>query len=680
MKKRLMLAVLAICLGLAGSASANLLINSGFEDDADSNGRPDNWTFDGVGYGGATSWRTYVQNDPDNAYSGDDYVDIGVNSEGSGGYAQVYQDIAVTEGVEYFYSAYASSTEIAEGETVIFKLRFEFFNDSNAKTVYQFEQAIDKDGAYHLQSESKVAPAGAVKLRACVVTPHGNNVFVDDIWVDETPRPTGAIDPSPADGAVVGSDLDVLSWTEPYPNVVGDTVTNDVWFSTDFPEYGLIAGDPNFTNYATKIVSRQDEASVTLSELIPPIEIELGQTYYWRVDCYDETQTPGDPNDPNEIFLQGEVWMFEALNQSPEVTCGLNQAVWMSAGSATVTVTADASDDGLPNPPGEITYTWSSVPAAQSIASATGTVPVDGALSTDMTFDAPGVYEITCTVDDGDAAAADTTKVFVVAEGETGVVAYWPFDADFTDASGNGHDATSQGDAQIDSVEAKVGAGCLVVDGDGDYADCGGAGTDALTWASPTPDASVMTVSLWVKSNGSFDDYRAGLFHKAGSWGIQRLNSTDNASFFLQDVGTLSSDSTQTVNTIDDGQWHHLAGVSTGDVFYFYVDGILANAAEITDPVAEGTHEVWIGKGYDASSSETTYEFNGWIDEVRLRNVPLTAEKVLEEFVNDGGSNSCGDVYLATDLNKDCYVNLEDFAILAASWLNCNDVTDPACD
>ncbi len=37
------------------------------------------------------------------------------------------------------------------------------------------------------------------------------------------------------------------------------------------------------------------------------------------------------------------------------------------------------------------------------------------------------------------------------------------------------------------------------------------------------------------------------------------------------------------------------------------------------------------------------------------------------------------ETFLPTDLNQDCYINLEDFALFAQDWLKCNDPLDPAC-
>jgi hypothetical protein len=45
--------------------------------------------------------------------------------------------------------------------------------------------------------------------------------------------------------------------------------------------------------------------------------------------------------------------------------------------------------------------------------------------------------------------------------------------------------------------------------------------------------------------------------------------------------------------------------------------------------------------------------------------------------------SKCGDpgtVYLPQDLNQDCYVNLEDFAIFANYWLQCTDPNNTDCD
>jgi hypothetical protein len=54
-----------------------------------------------------------------------------------------------------------------------------------------------------------------------------------------------------------------------------------------------------------------------------------------------------------------------------------------------------------------------------------------------------------------------------VAHAEDGLVAYWPFDTDFTNAEGTAaYDGTPAGTAEISSEDVKVGAGALKIDDD----------------------------------------------------------------------------------------------------------------------------------------------------------------------------------------------------------------------
>ena len=65
----------------------------------------------------------------------------------------------------------------------------------------------------------------------------------------------------------------------------------------------------------------------------------------------------------------------------------------------------------------------------------------------------------------------------------------------------------------------------------------------------------------------------------------------------------------------------------------------------------------------------------GWLLE---GDIPLTGD-----VGAPAGLDNCGDlgtVYLTADFNKDCYVNFEDLAVLAGSWIWCTDPANSACD
>jgi hypothetical protein len=76
---------------------------------------------------------------------------------------------------------------------------------------------------------------------------------------------------------------------------------------------------------------------------------------------------------------------------------------------------------------------------------------------------------------------------------------------------------------------------------------------------------------------------------------------------------------------------------------------------------------------------EYATSFNGRIDQVRLYEIGLPAENILQQFIDDDGSNSCSQIYLVTDINKDCYTNIEDLALMATDWLKCQDVANTLC-
>ncbi len=52
----------------------------------------------------------------------------------------------------------------------------------------------------------------------------------------------------------------------------------------------------------------------------------------------------------------------------------------------------------------------------------------------------------------------------------------------------------------------------------------------------------------------------------------------------------------------------------------------------------------------------------------------------LEVIIADNPTCQDIGIYMDTDFNQDCYVNLEDFAVLAQNWLKCTDPQNPVCE
>ncbi|WKZ15139.1 MAG: hypothetical protein QY317_14685 [Candidatus Jettenia caeni] len=92
-------------------------------------------------------------------------------------------------------------------------------------------------------------------------------------------------------------------------------------------------------------------------------------------------------------------------NQPPLVNAGQDQAVTLPASAA---LDGSVSDDGLPNPPGAVTTTWSKV-------SGPGTVTFGNANAIDTTasFSEAGTYVLSLTADDGELSPSDEITIVV---------------------------------------------------------------------------------------------------------------------------------------------------------------------------------------------------------------------------------------------------------------------------
>ena len=103
-----------------------------------------------------------------------------------------------------------------------------------------------------------------------------------------------------------------------------------------------------------------------------------------------------------------------AGNVAPTVSAGSDASVPISQAAS---LDGTVSDDGLPNPPGTVTTTW-------SLVSGPGTVNFANAGSTDTTatFTAAGSYVLRLTANDSALQASDDVVITVTAEGAAGTV------------------------------------------------------------------------------------------------------------------------------------------------------------------------------------------------------------------------------------------------------------------
>lgn len=82
--------------------------------------------------------------------------------------------------------------------------------------------------------------------------------------------------------------------------------------------------------------------------------------------------------------------------------------------------------------------------------------------------------------------------------------------------------------------------------------------------------------------------------------------------------------------SIDDGRWHHVAGVYDGEMKYLYVDGELDASQAGTGTINSSDEPVRIG----LNQFEQRY-WNGNIDEVRIWNIARTQSQIQESMLSE---------------------------------------------
>jgi hypothetical protein len=247
------------------------------------------------------------------------------------------------------------------------------------------------------------------------------------------------------------------------------------------------------------------------------------------------------------------------------------------------------------------------------------------------------------------------------------VVALWDFEegvvgqmaagtpGEILDSSGNGRHATALGD-EIDGYPEYVKGQC------GTTALRFNDGPDAVEYPYSTGypfdiEASAgMTFELVVRTSVT-DAYQA-FFARNSSESSEywsRIKNDGTTQFYVTD-GSGSSLNSSTTHLIDDGNWHHVAFVRDGrfEQLRLYVDyelversgeptaGVISNAVPFTIAEMVGT---------------SLRSFIGEIDAVRVSNGALTPDEFLAPPAT-----------LSADLDGDCDVDLEDFAIFQSQF------------
>lgn len=441
-----------------------------------------------------------------------------------------------------------------------------------------------------------------------------------------------ATDPVPADGADLVPADQVMRWEPPtaYP-----PDGYDVYFSTD----------PNLPETA-KVIDGGDEIFYE-----PDSDLDFSTDYYWRVN-------PIDPNDGTPTAIRGSLWTFTTAPAEPTITAEPESTTIPLMGTAEFTVEDVGGTD----------YKWYRVnPDNPEPGDPEGdTLLVDSPspiLSIpNVQLGDEGYYY--CIVYNGNGEVTSEQARLMIQR----LVGHWKLDGDLTNEVTDGGDGTLTDPNFVAGIDGSAleffgDARPVIITGSEEYYDFYPQG---------------MTVSVWVNDTtlGDWD----GLVSKqteccgAGTGFTLEVNSSDSGEFTVRGVGTAYGGP-----TVSDGLWHLLTAVcdADADAVRLYRDGAMVSESTGVLSIAQGAPDSPLVLGAEDAFGQVAH--TGLLDDVKIWNYPLDPITIADMYIAVFTDAEVCIENPAFDYNDNCMVDIDDFASIAAAWLECNMVPESEC-
>ena len=232
-----------------------------------------------------------------------------------------------------------------------------------------------------------------------------------------------------------------------------------------------------------------------------------------------------------------------------------------------------------------------------------------------------------------------------------GPVAHWKFD------EGSGTRVNDSGGAQNDGTWSGTGTHWVT----GKFGKAGGfnGGNDYVTVTSVANDEFDLlykvSVSAWIKPTSIHDTNNYIISRRsAGGNGYSMLvNSTNKFKAIILNGATLCGD-TDSVATIANSTWTHVAFNFDGSNLYTYINGVLDRTFVCSTTLPSQTRDVVIGT-YNSLAAQ--YNFSGSLDDVKIYNYARTPDQIMEDM--QGRTDSGVSLQGVTAGGKGTLINLK---------------------
>jgi hypothetical protein len=229
----------------------------------------------------------------------------------------------------------------------------------------------------------------------------------------------------------------------------------------------------------------------------------------------------------------------------------------------------------------------------------------------------------------GHPASADLTD---------GLVAYYPFNGNANDESGNGHDGIVHG-ATLTTDRWRIA--------DSAYS-FNGSDNDIEIPYSADMEPSVFSISVWIKTTdntarilGTYQGYG----HCSHGYTLYLLGEpySGKVDFAVDRSASCGSDTSQVISDsiVAGGEWHHVVAIFDSSLtLSLYVDGIPQSGSDSGAYVKTGLSLLL---GRYRLSTDPTYSFEGSLDDLRIYNRALTEPEIEQLFFLDSDGDGVED-------------------------------------
>ena len=244
-----------------------------------------------------------------------------------------------------------------------------------------------------------------------------------------------------------------------------------------------------------------------------------------------------------------------------------------------------------------------------------------------------GVVEDNEECDDGNTASGDGCSSQCQTEAtDQDLVAYYPFDGNAEDFSGNEHHGFPSGPRLISGVSGKG----YQFDGEDDYI-----AIQNLKFEQ-AGEINTLTISAWVQTDfigvGRFDNWAVLDFDRSEYFSFYIRGDNGRLGFSTKDEsGGLDDFNGNT--PINDGKWHFITAVYDGTDKIVYVDGVedgrRVNAHGGKALGTGATRYGFIGDGSEANAFDgkrNLLYYDGLLDEVKFYSRGLSSQEIVQEF------------------------------------------------